>query len=66
MPLILSVIMTCIVSCVSILRTTGIHPGFIKLWAGAWGMSWLIAFPALLVFMPLVRRLVGRLVEPVR
>jgi hypothetical protein len=32
----------------------------------AWGLSWLIAFPVLLLILPLVRRIVAALVEPAR
>jgi len=29
----------------------------------AWGLSWLVAFPVLLAVMPVVRRIVGLIVE---
>jgi hypothetical protein len=64
MPLILSVMMTFIVSAIATLRSVGLTPDVHWVWLGAWGMSWLVAFPTLLLVLPLVRRIVGRLVEP--
>ncbi|MFN3520800.1 MAG: DUF2798 domain-containing protein [Phenylobacterium sp.] len=64
MPLILSVLMTFIVSAVSTFRSIGLSPHYPATWMGAWGMSWLVAYPALLLVLPLVRRIVGWLVEP--
>ncbi len=64
MPLLLSIIMTCVVSMISTLHGTGLAPHFLQLWLGAWGLSWLIAFPTLLLVLPLVRKLTQLLVEP--
>ncbi len=57
MPLLLSVLMTCIVSLISTFKGVGAVPGFWRLWLSAWAVSWLVAFPALLVALPLVRKL---------
>jgi hypothetical protein len=64
MPLILSVFMTCIVSFISTVRGIGLADNLLQVWLGAWGVSWLLAFPALLLVLPVVRRLTGLLVEP--
>lgn len=56
LPLFLSVLMTFIVSLVSTLRGIGLTQSFPGVWLSAWGLSWLIAFPTLLVALPLVRR----------
>ena len=56
MPLLLSILMTFIVSAISTMRGIGITPDFLHLWLGAWGLSWLVAFPTLLAVLPLVRR----------
>lgn len=68
MPLILSVMMTCVVSAIATARGIGLTPdfagAFLKLWPAAWGLSWLVAFPTLLLTLPLVRRVVAALVEP--
>ncbi len=63
MPLILSLFMTCIVSVVSILRSQGFDMNFFHVWPSAWGISWLVAFPVLLLVLPLVRRIVSATVE---
>lgn len=62
MPLLLSLLMTCIVSAVSVLHAEGFTARFFTVWPGAWVLSWLIAFPVLLLVLPLVRRLVRLLV----
>lgn len=63
MPLLLSLKMTFVVSGISTLKSLGLVDGFLAKWMAAWGLSWLVAFPVLLVMMPLVRRLVGLIVE---
>lgn len=55
LPLILSFFMTCVVSLISTLRSVGLIDGFWFLWLGAWALSWLVAFPLLLLVLPLAR-----------
>jgi hypothetical protein len=57
MPFFLSIIMTCVVSLISTLRGAGLVPGFVSLWFGSWALSWVLAFPTLLLVLPLVRKL---------
>lgn len=63
MPLLLSFLMTCVVSLISTLRSVGVPPHFLRLWLGAWALSWIVAFPLLLVVLPLARTLTGWFVE---
>ncbi|HEX2009424.1 MAG TPA: DUF2798 domain-containing protein [Roseateles sp.] len=63
MPLLLSILMTCIVSLISTWRGIGPVPGFWRIWLGSWSWSWLVAFPTLLLMLPLVRRATAALVE---
>jgi hypothetical protein len=63
MPLLLSIVMTCIVSAISTVRSIGLVPHFVRIWLGAWLISWIIAFPTLLLVMPLVRRATSRIVR---
>lgn len=59
--LILSGLMSLLVSGISMLRTTGLVPGFVSLWISAWLTAWLFAFPAVLLVAPLARAAVARL-----
>ena len=61
--LILSIFMSCVVSGISTLSSLGLVPDMPSAWMRAWGISWLIAFPALLVVLPVVRRVVAVFVE---
>jgi hypothetical protein len=63
MPLVLSVLMSCLVSLIATLRATGLDGFALNSWMQAWGLSWMVAFPALFVMMPLARKVVGALVE---
>ncbi len=66
MPFVLSILMTFVVSLVATLRTIGLVPGFGGLWMSAWALSWVIAFPTLLLVLPLVRKIVGLVVHQPR
>jgi len=65
MPFTLSLLMSAIVSFIATLKSVGMVSNITSLWLGAWQVSFLIAFPALLVVLPLVRRFVALFVEPV-
>jgi hypothetical protein len=59
----LSGLMSLIVSGVATWRALGAD--FVLPWlAEAWPMSWIVAFPTVLVVAPLVRRLVAALTRP--
>ncbi|TIN18126.1 MAG: DUF2798 domain-containing protein [Mesorhizobium sp.] len=64
MPFVLSILMSCIVSAVSTAIGTGWAGDFVATWSYAWGASWLVAFPSLLMVLPIVRRIVAVIVEP--
>ncbi|MCJ2129929.1 DUF2798 domain-containing protein [Methylobacterium sp. E-045] len=64
MPLLLSVLMTLIVSAIATFKTLGPDGAFLAHWPPAWALSWVVAFPTLLVVPPLVRRIVAFLVRP--
>ena len=63
LPFVISVIMSCIVSGVATAHNLGVGPGFPAAWVSAWGFSWIIAFPTLLVVLPVARRIVSCFVE---
>lgn len=62
-PLFLSIVMTCLVSLVSTLSGVELSSKFASTWLAAWGASWTIAFPAMLVLTPVARRLTTLLVK---
>jgi hypothetical protein len=63
MPLFLSILMTSIISLISTLKGVGWRPGFSDVWLGSWALSWVVAFPVLLLALPLVRRLTSLVVR---
>ena len=63
MPFLLSLLMTCLVSLIATVRSTGFTPEVWRLWPGSWALSWVVAFPLTLVVLPVVRRLTSALVE---
>jgi hypothetical protein len=58
----LSGMMSCVVSGLSTAIASGIHGDFFLRWMSAWGPSWTVAFPAVLVVAPLVRRILKRII----
>ena len=64
MPFVLSILMSMIVSAVATLKSLGINAAFVSTWPIAWFLSWLGAFPTLLLVLPLVRRIVCLVVQP--
>ena len=63
LPFFLSIIMTCVVSFISTLRSAGLSNGFWVLWLGSWGISWLVAYPTMVLVLPTVRRIAGAFVR---
>ena len=63
MPLLLSVLMTFIVSLISTLRVAGLTPDAARVWMTSWALSWVVAFPTLLLVLPVVRRATAAIVE---
>lgn len=61
---ILSGIMTLIISGISMTMALGVSRLALGAWPLAWISSWIIAFPTVLVVLPIVRRLVARIVAP--
>lgn len=64
LPFLLSIIMTFVVSMVSTLRSLGLEEFSLYVWMSAWAISWLIAFPTLLLVLPVVRKITAILVQP--
>jgi hypothetical protein len=65
MPLFLSIIMTFVITLISTLTGIGMSsPAFFATWMKSWGFSWVVAFPTIVFVLPLVRRIVGMIVDP--
>jgi hypothetical protein len=62
----LSGMMSFLVSGISTLKALGAAPGFVVAWLGAWGFAWPVAFVAVLVVAPFVRRIVSVMTGPAR
>lgn len=62
-PFLLTLLMTFVVSLISTLRAVGFPPDFFGIWLGAWGLSWIVAFPTVMVVFPLVRRMTAAIVH---
>lgn len=63
MPFILSCLMSGIISLINMLRNLGWIDGFITLWFHNWMISWVFAFPIVLILLPMVRKLTSKLVD---
>ena len=63
MPFLLSMIMSCLVSFIATLRAVGFSDRLFGKWLQSWGLSWLVAFPVVLLVLPLVRRISTLIVE---
>ncbi len=57
----LSVIMVAIVSAFVLATSRGIHPGFVAQWLKSCMTTWPVAFVAVTLLAPWVRKVVGRL-----
>lgn len=65
-PLLLSLFMTCIVSGIATVNSIGLADDVLVKWMQAWAISWSIAFPIMMVMLPVVRRIAAVFVEPPR
>lgn len=63
LPLCLTFVMTFLVSGVATIRAIGLVDGVLAKWAESWMMSWCIAFPTMFLLLPVVRRLLGHVIE---
>ncbi len=55
-PFFLSLAMSGLISCISILRSVGFTDFQFSTWSTSWMISWAIAFPSVLILLPLVRK----------
>jgi len=62
--LLLSGLMSCMVPGISTLRSIGLADILLAKWMTNWAWSWSVAFPAVLVVLPVVRAIAARIVAP--
>jgi hypothetical protein len=62
--LLLSGLMSLLVSGVATWNAVGLIDGFSAKWLSAWLGSWAVAFPAVMVVAPLVRKIVACMIVP--
>ncbi|WP_311514983.1 DUF2798 domain-containing protein [Oligella urethralis] len=62
MPLLLSGIMSGVVSAYNTIKNLGLVDGIFPIWLNNWLQSWLIAFPLVLVILPILRCVVGTMI----
>lgn len=65
-PLILSFAMSCIVSLISTLIGFGLSGFVFAEWFFSWMASWAIAFPSVLILLPIARKIALLFVHPPR
>jgi len=63
LPFLLSILMTGIISAISILSAVGIANFDVFKWLHTWLYSWVVAFPTVLVVLPIVKKYVEYLVK---
>lgn len=63
MPLLMSGLMSGIICMVNLLRAMGWSWQVLQVWPGTWLLAWAVAFPSVMVVMPLVKRLTLKLVR---
>ncbi len=61
---VMSSLMSFIMSGVITIINIGIPPNFIQLWLKAYGSAFMIAFPTVLFVVPVVRKIVAKLITP--
>lgn len=57
-PLILSGMMSWLISGMSTFKALGFNHHFFSLWMSAWLVSWVLAFPSVMLCAPLAQKLV--------
>ncbi len=62
-PFFLSFLMSGLISLINMIKNVGWVDNFFSMWLSAWFFSWLVAFPAVLILLPLVRRFSAYLVK---
>ncbi|MDH0370518.1 DUF2798 domain-containing protein [Comamonas aquatica] len=63
MPLLMSGMMSGIICMVNLVRALGWSRAALAAWPGTWLLAWAVAFPTVLLVIPVVKRITGKLVR---
>ncbi|SPL69448.1 DUF2798 domain-containing protein [Acinetobacter stercoris] len=63
LPLLLSGLMSGTISMINLWKNLGWIDGFFAKWFSVWLFSWMIAYPTVLLFLPLVRRICALFID---
>ena len=63
MPLILSGIMSASLACFNLYMNQGFITDFFNKWLHAWSLSWMVAYPLILICLPLVKRFLSLIMQ---
>jgi len=59
----MALLMSCFMSLVISIFNVGLIDGIVQIWLKAWSFAFVVAFPTIVVVSPIVRKLVGLVVE---
>jgi hypothetical protein len=59
----MALLMSCLMSLVITVHNIGLVPDLFSIWLQAWAFAFMVAFPAVMLVAPLVRKLVATLVR---
>lgn len=59
----MALLMSCLMSLVITVHNIGLVPNILWIWLDAWAFAFLVAFPAVMLVAPVVRKLVAKLVR---
>lgn len=59
----MALLMSCIMSFVISIFNVGLVSGILLVWLKAWAFAFVVAFPTIILITPIVRKLVGLVVE---
>ena len=62
-PFVLSFFISGIISGIFTIKSMGFQPDTIFAWLNSWILAWSIAFPSVLIMLPIVKKIVGFIVE---
>ena len=59
----MALLMSCLMSLVITVHNIGLVPDLFWIWLNAWAFAFVVAFPAVMLVAPVVRKLVAKLVR---